>query len=265
MAGPAGTRWAACHIRSTVGPSSQAISQPRRYTPPLNQPSVQRTSTAPAARPQWVHRVSASATASRLRLDIGITTASPRHPARAEASPKPTAWHSLASSQPGTHRQHYQRHPRAGTSTHQEPGGPEQQHPNPPAALTGPGSSNQRRGPDRLTRDAVRLRRDCSPGMQRPRLRRRGRDPAPVRGPAVVAASRRIPRRSPSASRTLRVPPGPPAAVLDPAARVAGRGHTPPPGGATARRPAATLLVLIPPECASSSSGAEVTEGGATV
>jgi hypothetical protein len=36
---------------------------------------------------------------------------------------------------------------------------------------------------------------DSSQGGERPRLRRRGRAPAPVRGPAVVAAAGQIPRR----------------------------------------------------------------------
>jgi hypothetical protein len=45
--------------------------------------------------------------------------------------------------------------------------------------------------PDRRqTRHAVRLRRDSPEGWERPRLRRRGRAPAPGRGPAVVAAAR---------------------------------------------------------------------------
>jgi hypothetical protein len=42
----------------------------------------------------------------------------------------------------------------------------------------------------RQTRHAVRLRRVSSQGGERPRLRRRGPDPAPGHGPAVVAATR---------------------------------------------------------------------------
>ena len=62
-------------------------------------------------------------------------------------------------------------------------------------------------------RDTLSGLRPLSTRRERPRLRRRGRDPAPVRGPAVVAASRRIPRRSPAASRALRGPADrPPAA-----------------------------------------------------
>src|SRR6266542_1607429 len=58
-----------------------------------------------------------------------------------------------------------------------------------PAATPAPGTgrTGTRQG---QTRHAVRLRRVSSQRGERPRLRRRGRDPAPVRGPAVVAAAR---------------------------------------------------------------------------
>jgi hypothetical protein len=95
------------------------------------------------------------------------------------------------------------------------------------------------------TRSADAVRCPASPvqltGSERPRLRRRGRDPAPVRGPAVVASSRRIPRRSPSASRTLRGPSDRPLrAALDPAVGATGRVDTPPRVGRRQRRPATT-------------------------
>jgi hypothetical protein len=81
--------------------------------------------------------------------------------------------------------------------------------PDPPAPPTPTGSSSPRNAQTRST-DAVRC--PASPGQltgsERPRLRRRGRgrDPAPVRGPAVVAASRRIPRRRrPPATRAVPI------------------------------------------------------------
>jgi hypothetical protein len=55
-------------------------------------------------------------------------------------------------------------------------------------------------------------------------------NPAPGRGPAVVAATRPIPRRSRAASRARGVPAGPPAAALDPGPDGAGRRPRRPPG-----------------------------------
>ena len=69
----------------------------------------------------------------------------------------------------------------------------------------------------------------------RRRCRRRVRAPAPGRGPAVVAATRPIPRRSRAASRALCVPAGPPAAALDPGPGGVGRRPRRPPGAAGAR------------------------------
>jgi hypothetical protein len=65
---------------------------------------------------------------------------------------------------------------------------------------------------------------------ERPRLRRRGRDPAPVRGPAVVAAARPDPTacggRVKDASRSFGPACGPSLTRPPPV----GRGHPPPPG-----------------------------------
>src|SRR6266540_1110529 len=228
MAGPAGTPRAAWRMRATVGPSSQAISQPCRYTPPRNQPSIQRTSTAPAPRSQEVHRALASAKASRLRLDISITTAQPRH------RPRPR----LRPSQPhGTHREADRPEPPAAapaarTNRNQQPPARQEEASSEPTHQHHRHHQAAATQAKAKTRSADAVRCPASPGQltgrERPRLRRRGRDPAPVRGPAVVAARRRIPRRSPSASRALRGPSDRPAAVLDPAVGGAGRSDTPP-------------------------------------
>jgi hypothetical protein len=73
----------------------------------------------------------------------------------------------------------------------------------------------------------------CCGVIERPRrwCRRRVRAPAPGRGPAVVAATRPIPRRSRAVSRALGVPAGPPAAALDPGPGGAGRRPRRPWGG----------------------------------
>jgi len=73
--------------------------------------------------------------------------------------------------------------------------------------------------------------------MERPRrrCRRRGRAPAPGRGPAVLAATRPVPPRLRTASRARGVPAGPPAAALDPGPGGVGRRPRRPPGAAGAR------------------------------
>jgi hypothetical protein len=96
--------------------------------------------------------------------------------------------------------------------------------------------------------------RDCCGGvMERPRrrCRRRGRAPAPGRGPAVVAATRPVPPRLRTASRARGVPAGPPAAALDPGPGGVGRRPRRPPGRPEPGRPAAsTHHRVIPQESA---------------
>ncbi len=95
--------------------------------------------------------------------------------------------------------------------------------------------------PDRQTRYAVRPSAAQHQGRERPRLRRRGRDPAPVRGSAVVAANRPDPTASAvrvkDAARSLRDRP---SAALDPAVATVGRDRHATAGRARTGRPAAT-------------------------
>jgi hypothetical protein len=86
--------------------------------------------------------------------------------------------------------------------------------------------------------------------MERPRrrCRRRGRAPAPGRGPAVVATTRPIPRHHRAASRARGVPAEPPAAALDPGPGGAGRRPRRPPGRPEPGRPATSPRPRVIPQ-----------------
>jgi len=95
------------------------------------------------------------------------------------------------------------------------------------------------RGSSSKTRGTVSGSPRQPQGLERPRLRRRGRDPAPGRGPAVAAASRLIPRRSTARVKGAWRSFGPARwAALDPAAGAAAVDtRRPPVGRRQAARP----------------------------
>ncbi len=131
---------------------------------------------------------------------------------------------------------------------HRHPAGPTRSDrtSQPPAAHREPHSAPAQRGPTdlddrragrphRTPQEADTPRCPAAPGQlsggERPRLRRRGRAPAPGRGPAVVAAVRPDPTALGGRVRALRGPSDRPAAALDPTAAAAGRPYTPPRAG----------------------------------